>query len=101
MLSYKTVRNVIKRLGYRYAKGTKGRVRFAETPKKKKQQYRYALEYSQAKQLEHAGTHKIVYLDESFCNTGHTNDYSWFPTKSEDGQEPLTYLAQPTGKGKL
>ena len=37
-----------------------------------------ALEWSQALQLEEAGTHVVVYMDESFVNTGHCHRMSWF-----------------------
>ena len=89
----------MKHLGFEYCEGKKGRVRFTETPKKKKQINRLALEWSQALQLEAAGTHINAYMDESFLNTGHTNTWSWFFKQAND--KARKFLNQQTGKGSL
>ena len=64
-----------------------------ESDKKKANTVRFAVELSQALQLEEQGTHVVYYMDESFVNTGHTNIYSWYKAKEND-------IAQQSGKGK-
>lgn len=66
------------KLGYRWGKGAKRGGRILETDEKQADTFRLALEWSEALQMEEAGTHVIVYMDESFCNTGHTHRHSWF-----------------------
>ena len=66
------------KLGYRWGKGAKRGGRILESGHKKADTFRFALEWSEALQMEEAGTHVIVCMDESFCNTGHTHRHSWF-----------------------
>ena len=78
VLKYKDVYNLVHALGYRWSSGFKRRSRILESDQKVGDTFRLALEWSQALQLEAAGTHVIVYMDESFVNTGHCHRFSWF-----------------------
>ena len=66
------------KLGYRWGKGAKKGARILESDQKQADTFRLALEWSEALQMEDDGTHVIVYMDESLCNTGHTYRNSWF-----------------------
>ena len=77
-LSRKQVYELIIKLGYRWAQGVKRGARIVESPQKRGDTFRFALEWSEMLQMEAAGSHVIVYQDESFVNTGHTHRFSWF-----------------------
>ena len=77
-VSRQHVYNLMVKLGYRWSMGKKRGSRILESAKKQADTWRLALEWSQALQLEEAGTHVVVYMDESFVNTGHCHRYSWF-----------------------
>lgn len=66
------------KLGYRWGKGVKRGGRILESDQKQADTFRFALEWSEALQMEESGSHVLVYMDESFCNTGHTHRHSWF-----------------------
>ena len=77
-VSRQHVYDLMVKLGYRWSMGKKRGSRILESAKKQADTWRLALEWSQALQLEEAGTHVVVYMDESFVNTGHCHRYSWF-----------------------
>ena len=77
-LTRKDVYKLMIKLGYRWSNGMRRGSRILESPQKRGDTWRLALEWSQALQLEDAGTHVVVYMDESFVNTGHCHRFSWF-----------------------
>ena len=77
-MSRRDVYDLMIKLGYRWGKGAKKGARILESDQKQADTFRLALEWSEALQMEDDGTHVIVYMDESFCNTGHTYRNSWF-----------------------
>ena len=121
-LSRKHVYELMIKLGYRWSVGKKRGSRIVESPQKQADTWRLALEWSQALQLEEAGTHIVVYMDESFVNTGHCHRYSWFlveqnllrfdddgkiiidenctPVMNDDTGVDTKSLRQQSGKGK-
>ena len=123
-LTRKHVYDLMIKLGYRWSIGKKRGSRIVESPQKRADTWRLSLEWSQALQLEEAGTHVIVYMDESFVNTGHCHRYSWFLVEQsllrfddegkvviDENAAPLPLgdnqaidaksLRQQSGKGKL
>ena len=52
--------------------------KIVEGPEKQADTFRFALELSQALQLQDQGTHIVVSQDESFVNTGICFRSSWF-----------------------
>lgn len=77
-LSRRDVYELMIKLGYRWGKGVKRGGRILESDQKQADTFRFALEWSEALQMEESGSHVLVYMDESFCNTGHTHRHSWF-----------------------
>ena len=65
-------------LGYEYEDGVKRGGKIVESPEKKADTFRFALELSQAFQLQDKGSHVVVSQDESFVNTGICFRSSWF-----------------------
>ena len=123
-LTRKHVYDLMIKLGYRWSIGKKRGSRIVESPQKQADTWRLSLEWSQALQLEEVGTHVIVYMDESFVNTGHCHRYSWFLVEQsllrfddegkvviDENAAPLPLgdnqaidaksLRQQSGKGKL
>ena len=120
-LSRKHVYDLMLKLGYRWTYGKKRGSRIIESEQKQADTWRLALEWSQALQLEESGTHVVVYMDESFVNTGHCHRMSWFlieqsliqfdddgkviinenaiPVLSDDASVDVKSLRQQSGKG--
>lgn len=120
-LTRKHVYDLMLKLGYRWSYGKRRGSRIIESEQKQADTWRLALEWSQALQLEEAGTHVIVYMDESFVNTGHCHRMSWFlieqsliqfdddgkviiddnaiPVLSDDAAVDAKSLRQQSGKG--
>ena len=67
-------------LGYEYTDGEKKGGKIAESEQKRADTFRFALEISQALQLQDEGSHVVVSQDESFVNSGLCYRSSWFKT---------------------
>ena len=71
---------LLKLLGYEFGDGDKEGGKLVESEEKRADTFRFALEVSQALQLQDAGSHVVVSQDESFVNTGLCHRASWFKT---------------------
>jgi len=73
-VSERTCRTVLKKLGYKYGKLRKS---YKVTNRRKRRIELWMKEYAAALVLETAGTHVIVYVDESYANTKHARTMGW------------------------
>lgn len=90
-LSKKTITRVLRTYGYMRKRG---RLKVPElTPERKERILLFVRQYNEAKKLEAAGTHVIVYMDESFVHQWHASPYSFFKKGCE-------FIGRLTGKGK-
>lgn len=89
-----TLRDTLHSLGYNYGKS---KVIGMMNTEWRKQRIRYFLqEYSKALEKQTAGTHVIVYTDESYVNLHHAREATWYnPNDSENNSR-----VRPSGKGK-
>jgi len=73
-VSVTTCKRILRRLGYRYGKVTR---KYQLTRARKMRVRRFLREYARALQLEAAGTHIIVNIDESYCHTRHARSMGY------------------------
>jgi transposase len=92
-IAARTLRDVLHKMGYKYGVST---VIGKMNDKWRRDRIRYfLLEYSRALRDQAAGTHVLVYTDETYVNTNHSRDRTWFNPDDDDQK----YMVKPSGKG--
>ena len=89
------MRHAVKKIGYQWGKG-KVTAQVRLNPDRSDRKRQFIKEYADAKKLEDAGTHVVVWMDESYCNQKHANQYTYFNPRDPESM----LLKRGTGKGK-